>query len=115
MTFDENGYPTEGTLKAVENWYFSERLANLDELLKLVYDNWQYREYWQYDRQTGCLSISTVGWSGNEYLMSAMQRNLIFWGCFWFLSRRGGHYQFKLFCYDETGNQRIKPELGWLE
>jgi hypothetical protein len=41
-------------------------------------------------------SISTGGWSGNESLIEALQRNHIFWSLCWMKSERGGHFVFEV-------------------
>lgn len=37
---------------------------------------------------------STGGWSGNESIIGAMQKNRMVWNFLWEQSRRGGHYVF---------------------
>jgi hypothetical protein len=40
--------------------------------------------------------ISTAGWSGNESLIRAMEKNSFMWATTWVQSRRGGHYIFEI-------------------
>ena len=42
------------------------------------------------------LELHTGGWSGNEDIIDAMQRNIYFWTRFWLKTERGGHYYFRI-------------------
>lgn len=87
---DEDGYPDDDELARIANWPRSD-LARMVEFAKGL---WRYPNFWT---QTGDrLCISTGGWSGNESLVAAMQRNRIFWIICWHQSTRGGHYEFDL-------------------
>src|SRR6478736_10329887 len=88
-TFDNHGYPTEETLKTIEEW----KILNFNEIPKIleyVYTGWNYKEWgWSKNKRQhraykgGQLRryyhISTGGWSGNESLISAMENNHILW------------------------------------
>ena len=87
-------YPTEEYLTSLENWQWSEGWG---ELMERVKAGWWQPE-WGFHRPEGerNFNLSTGGWSGNEQIISALQRNFVFWSVCWLTSRRGGHYQFEL-------------------
>jgi hypothetical protein len=115
MTFDENGYPDDDTLKQIETFDLGVKFENLHEYLKLIWENWEYANAsWTYDKNTGCLQISTCGWSGNEEIIAAMKQNYLFWGIFWYQSKRGGHYWFQVYQFDRNGH-REPVKLDFLE
>jgi hypothetical protein len=89
-TFDSDGYPTEGTLEAIREWPYD----NLPGLVAFVCDAWRYADYAKASGRT--LELHTVGWSGNESLIEALQQNAMFWGLCWERSERGGHFWFEL-------------------
>jgi len=105
-TFDNHGYPTEETLKTIEEW----KILNFNEIPKIleyVYTGWNYKEWgWSKNKRRhraykgGPLRryyhISTGGWSGNESLISAMENNHILWSLIFVQHRRGGHYIFEI-------------------
>jgi len=92
--FDADGYPTETTLKLIENWPH----ANFVELMEFVGKAWRFPDFFRAfskdGRYVSAFEISTGGWSCNEDLIRAMQANVVFWACCWESSRRGGHYTF---------------------
>ena len=89
-TCDEWGYPTEATLERVRRW----PATDLWGLAEYVRQAWRYPERWEVTEKTGWREIhaSTSGWSGNELLIIALERNRVFWGLCWQKSARGGHY-----------------------
>ena len=89
---DIDGYPDEEELKKIETWDWHDPSG----LLEFVHDRWKYadRGYWSQDGNL--YSISTAGWSGNEDLLAALERNTFFWMFNWMSSRRGGHYEFEV-------------------
>jgi len=40
--------------------------------------------------------IATGGWSGCEDVISALKANTIFWMTCWYMSKRGGYYEFEI-------------------
>jgi len=42
------------------------------------------------------LQLSCGGWSGNESIMTALEKNEWFYCFYWEESRRGGHYKFEI-------------------
>jgi hypothetical protein len=88
---DDDGYPTDEALKRITEWSWHDIQAMLDFVQSL----WWCRDLlWAIDGDI--LSASTGGWSGNESLVAAMQKNIGFWHMCWESSRRGGHYTFDL-------------------
>lgn len=103
---DEDGYPTEAALTIVEEWHWSDAKGWFD-FIKSIWHlaSWGWSEGDAIDDATGkkayCYYISTAGWSGNESIIGAMQRNDFMWHLNWVQSRRGGHYIFELKEYDD--------------
>lgn len=87
---DEDGYPDDEELKLISEWSWQDALG----MLEFVRGLWQWPQFWTQERDE--LYLSTGGWSGNESLIAAMQRNIGFWKTCWESSRRGGHYTFDL-------------------
>lgn len=87
---DDDGYPTEEALNRITEWPWRETLR----MLEFVRELWRYPNFWT--QQGDRLCISTGGWSGNESLIAAMRKNVVFWKLCWHQSTRGGHYEFDL-------------------
>jgi len=68
--FDEDGYPTEETLKTLENWDFNK----IREVMTFITKAWKYPERAR-EARPGLWVFSTGGWSGNESLMGAFQES----------------------------------------
>ena len=96
MSLDE--YPTEEELKTIEEWPVEK---GYKELMDYVYEIWKYAKdggCWVEYKEGGhwTYEIATGGWSGNEDLLDAMSKNLMFWLTCWYSSKRGGHYEFRV-------------------
>lgn len=89
---DENGYPTDEDLEAIEKY---DVLKNgVDGLLDMLEGLWHYGHPY-FIREGKKLELHTGGWSGNEEIIGALQKNY-FWFFYWQKSERGGHYYFKI-------------------
>lgn len=93
-TFDECGYPSDDTLDCVS------KLSPLEhdawEIVDYILSIWIWGEMMaKIDKDKGCFQISTGGWSGNEDIITALQKSL-FWMCYWRQTRCGGHYWFEI-------------------
>ena len=101
-TLDEDGYPTQDALHLIENWPYDDPVNWFDFIHEIWYaSDWgwhsevvphEYRE----GRNVMRFDISTAGWSGNEAIIKAMQKNEMLWWIVWVQSRRGGHYIFNM-------------------
>lgn len=90
---DGDGYPRPETLERVANWPIKSR-ADAVALLEHVRSLWAYPDYFTKGKDDKSYLVSTGGWSGNEDLIGALQRNYVFWSITWRSHRRGGHYEF---------------------
>jgi len=112
MTLDKYGYPTKNTLEQIGKFNFDKKFKNIDEFIILIYQHWWYPDCgFKYDNATGILQLHTLGWSGNENIILALKDNYLFWEVFWCESKRGGHYRFKLFKFDDDDKTRITPVI----
>lgn len=89
-TKDADGYPSDESLKIIEKWDLVKRPVY--ELLDFAEPLWEYPD--RFVRTHRTLYLSTGGWSGNESIVEALQKNFIFWMMYWFKTQRGGHYWF---------------------
>ena len=97
---DEDCYPTDDALDKIANWDYNDPQG----WFKFIESIWYLRScVWSEVRKADLDSpdkieyhISTAGWSGNEDIIRAMQKNKILWYYTWVQSRRGGHYIFKV-------------------
>ena len=91
---DKDGYPTEKELKTIEEW---DAIHDPKGLLQYIQDRWWYadRQFCLTGKRVLKLELHTGGWSGNESIVEALQKN-VFWFFWWQGSRRGGHYTFEI-------------------
>jgi hypothetical protein len=101
---DDDGYPTDDALTIIEKWHWDDCAG----WFKFIESIWHLRSWgWSEgmlpeengfdiaDKQRYEYHISTAGWSGNESIIRAMQKNDMMWSLTWVQSRRGGHYIFE--------------------
>lgn len=92
--FDRDGYPTEETLNYVAS--LGPNMGTPDEIIEYIFSIWHWGDMMgKYDKEKGCFEISTGGWSGNESIITALEKSF-FWCFHWYQSRAGGHYWFKV-------------------
>lgn len=90
--FDKDGYPTEETLQFIENY---QDAYNMEQLIKFIINAWHWLDYVKWEPPL--LELHTGGWSGNEMIISALEKsNSLFWSFYWQKSERGGHYYFNV-------------------
>jgi hypothetical protein len=87
---DSDGYPTEAELLRVTEW------SDVDAMAWLAYVKtlWHWPD-WGWREEDDRIFASTGGWSGNEAVIEAMQRNFL-WGVVLESYRRGGHYELRI-------------------
>lgn len=99
MKFEfDHGYPTDDTLLQVKLYH-----GPVLDFFRSLKDGWWngetgVREIEGRDclgRRVVRFRLHTWGWSGNESLIGAMQRNVLLWVFTWVESRVGGHYIFE--------------------
>lgn len=98
---DDDGYPTDDALEIITLWNWNDAKGWFEFIKSLwAYSDWGWNEQEVIDEVTNkrewCYYISTAGWSGNESIIGAMEKNTWMWGLNWVQSRRGGHYIFQL-------------------
>jgi len=88
-----NRYPTEQELEKIEKWPHNDFRGLMD----FIHDIWEFAEWgWSEKKLKDAIEydISTGGWSGNEDIIRALEKNPLFWTMCWEQSRRGGYYIF---------------------
>lgn len=106
LELDSEGYPTEETLLKIKECSYSQLPSLLLEIKKI----WAYNSFYITDDPPeefpkdsllpSCykgkwLRLATVGWSGNESIISYLEEN-VFSKFFWQMSMRGGLHIYKI-------------------
>lgn len=89
-----DNYPTEDELAKITIWPLK-KTTDFIELIEYIRTLWWMPE-WGYKLVKNNLTLHTGGWSGNEEIIAALEKNWIFWSACWQKSTRGGHFWFKL-------------------
>ena len=103
-------YPTDEDLGLISNWSIKDITGWFDYVQSVwALTKWKIEDATDdiTERPVTRYTISTGGWSGNEELIGAMQRNWLMWNVTWVQSNRGGHYIFQ----DPLYYDNIKNEL----
>ncbi len=89
---DLSGYPTEETLLEIQNWRMED---SFDKLIRICAELFNAHIGSARQQDDGSWVFATGGWSGCSEIISAMQRNYLFWALYWESSHRGGKYIFQ--------------------
>lgn len=97
----DDGYPTDDELAQISAWPYTDPLGWFAFIRSCWHmAEWGWTEYDGRDRGHAerVFQISTGGWSGNESIIDAMRAGeaKCCWYFFWYASRRGGHYEFRV-------------------
>lgn len=95
-TFDADGYPTEATLRRIRTWptgTLADMLACMDFAGRAwsSYGTWR-KTFW---RKEVRYRIVTGGWSGNESVIAAIERNQMVQMVGAWRWERGGLYEYR--------------------
>ncbi len=100
---DQDGYPHNFELERIKGWDLKK--DGVEGLLDLVEGCWWMadegfvkRNGRTYSFRKPCikLELHSLGWSGNEDIIRALQENEFFWILYWVKSERGGHFYFEV-------------------
>lgn len=97
--FDEDGYPSDQTLEEIVNFPFDNPSGFFELSEKAFnkhYGSWQIVESYENpelrsNKPLKVVKIATGGWSGNEMVVNAMIKNVI-WSVHFIACFRGGLY-----------------------
>lgn len=87
-------YPSIALLKLISDWPGTP--VSYRQLLDRVSDAWDHDMGSFTEGHLGYYRLVTGGWSGNEDLIDALQKNSMFWLTCWMKSERGGLFEFEI-------------------
>lgn len=90
-------YPTEEELKKIQEWPL-ESYADYVALAEYVVSIWHWGHPWAQitGKRVKTLRLATGGWSGNESIIAALDKNIMFGMVCWEMSKRGGLHIYKI-------------------
>ena len=98
--FDSDGYPTNLTLEIIKDWPYGHGYI---DLMSYVGHAWKWEDFvWcnaikdQLGNDVWEYTLITGGWSGNESIISALERNHLFYHLCWRESHRGGKHVYEV-------------------
>lgn len=85
-------YPPQAILDQIATWE-NYSLEGIEELFELIRD-WWWMPTWGFKKiDSGHYELHTGGWSGNEEIIRALEKNEMLWEILLSEYRRGGHYK----------------------
>lgn len=103
---DQQNYPDPKSLKQIEKWDVLKQ--GVPDLLDLIKENTNWFD-WSISikgKKVIRFEYHTGGWSGNEDVIDALRRNILFFRLFWQKSERGGHHYFRIFTIKERSKEK---------
>jgi len=99
---DADDYPTKDCLTLISEWHHSDPTG----WFEFINQQWYATDWgWSSNVKPHRFkenefvmehNVSTAGWSGNEAIIRAMEKNNMLWWTTWYQSQRGGHYIFEV-------------------
>ena len=87
-------YPRKSELKTIEKWEIKTK-GDVLNLLDFIEDLWNY-DYGIIKKRGNTYTFITGGWSGNEDIIYALDRNHMFQMACWQKSVRGGLHVYRI-------------------
>ena len=92
-----NGYPDESILRKIKRWDGKD----VTKMVNLIEESWNitygaYQIKWINSKRYK-LTLITGGWSGNESVMAAINKNKWFDMFYWQMSKRGGLHEYEIY------------------
>lgn len=108
---DDDGYPTEEALIALQNWTDTPRnlINNILDPIFCRGAGITVEETRIHDRDMTQVSLVTGGWSGCETAIGVIERSML--GCYWEASHRGGLHVYNIPTDDYDRPMRVLPDL----
>lgn len=88
---DANEYPTDDELTRITTWPYTDFMGLMDYV-----ESHCWSSYGSFNRQGREFRLITGGWSGNEEVVRALERNAMFGAVCWQSSHRGGLHVYKV-------------------
>lgn len=106
----EEEYPTKEQLSKIQEWDYQD--GGYFDLADYVISLWHFPDWavyrdWakdDYGREYRELRLATAGWSGNEDIISALHKNVMFEMLCWQSSHRGGLHIYHIPKLEKTSN-----------
>lgn len=90
----DNEYPTDAALKRIRAWDWHDFRGLIAFVRSIWWPDSAFGWTEESDGDATKYTIATGGWSGNEDVIEALGKNLMFWSMCWQASYRGGRYEF---------------------
>jgi len=97
---DSEGYPEDTELELIEKWEWMDTFGLIEYVKqRWAYADWGIKEKWAKNSHKDyvlLLELHTAGWSGNESIISALEKNWMFMSVCHKKWLTGGHFYFEI-------------------